>query len=289
MSPTKTPTAPPKALTPAEAQTALGGVALPARPQILIDLSALLRRDTCDVRQVADLVARDVALSAAMLKTVNSPTFALKSRCASVQQAVQLLGMRNAASIVTALSLRQFAQGSGSQSFERFWDSAEKVASVAAFVATLLPRVSRDECYSFGLFRDAGIPPLMLRWPEYRETLKMAAGDPRPLPVLEEERHGTNHTVVGYLMARSWGLPETICEAVQRHHDHGVYAQDSGISAQALTLIAVNRLAENIHCEVLTMRPDPEWQTVGGEVLKYLGLSRGEDSDLREEISTLKF
>jgi HD-like signal output (HDOD) protein len=286
---TKTPPAAPKALTPAEAQTALGGIALPARPQVLIDLAALLRRDSCDARQVGDLVARDVALAAAMLKTVNSPTFALKSRCASVHQAVQLIGMRNAASIVTALSLRQFAQAGGNQSFERFWDSAEKVAAIAAFVASMLPRVSRDECYTFGLFRDAGLPPLMLRWPEYRETLRIAGGDSRPLPEIEEERHGTNHMVVGYLLAKSWGLPDVLCEAIQRHHDRSLYAPDSGISAQALTLIAVNRLAENVHCTVLTLRPDPEWELIGSEVLEHLGLSRDEDADLREEISSLKF
>jgi HD-like signal output (HDOD) protein len=275
-------------MTAEQAQATLKGITIPPRPTILMELGSLLKREGVDVRLVADRVARDVALSSAVLKTVNSPMFALKSKCASVQQAVQLLGMKSIFSLVTALALRNFAAGGG-VSLERFWDSAEKVAGLAAFIAGTLPRVSREEAYTFGLFRDAGIPVLLLRWPEYGATLKASAGARCLITTVEDERHGTNHAVVGYLLARSWALPAHLCQAIQRHHDLSVYEAGDSVSGGALTLIAVNRLAENLHDTALRLRNDEEWDEVGDRVLNYLGIADGEYSDLREEVAGMKF
>lgn len=271
-----------------QSQAALKGFTIPPRPVVLQELEQLLARDTTTARTVSERIARDVALSGAVLKTVNSPMFGLSKPCSSVPQAVHMLGMRNITSLVRALVLRQSIGASTAQlSLERFWDSAETVATLAALVASTLPQVSREDAYSFGLFRDVGIPMLMQRWPEYRQTLKDAAGDPRPLPLLEEERHGTNHAVLGYLLARSWGLPEALCEGIQRHHDLNVFNAGEAVSGEARTLIAINRLAEHLHDNVRRMRSEGEWERSGAMVLEYLGISEDEYIDLVDHVGDL--
>jgi len=270
----------------ADTEKALRSINIPPRPQLLADLDQELRRNDPDPRRLAALIERDVSLSAAVLKTVNAPFFGLSRKVAAVGMAVQMLGLRNIRSLVGSLLLRQSVQGSG-LSLERFWDSAEKIARLSAQIAGLLPRVPRDEAYTFGLFHDIGIPLMMQRFPDYRETLKRAAGVDDPLTVVEDAAHHANHAVIGYMVARTWGLPETLAEAIRAHHETDFLAEERGLPAQSCTFVAINYLAEHLNDKVLRMRIDPQWEMVGDAVLDYLGLSRGELEELENDLAEI--
>ena len=260
-------------------------VTIPPRPALLIELDRELGGAEPDFRAVAALVGKDVGISAAMLKTLNSPLFALRSKIGNVTQAVQLLGMRNVRNIVTGLMLRNMV-GAG-QNLERFWDSAEKVAAINAYLCSILPKTPRDEAYTFGLFRDCGIPILMQRFPEYRDTLKRAAGDDRPMPVVEDERHGTNHATVGYMVARSWGLSDAICQSILHHHDIDMINDKGGTVPLAHTLVAINFLAEHLNDTMLRMRQDSQWELHGEMVLDYLGITHKEYVEIQDDVMGL--
>jgi HD-like signal output (HDOD) protein len=111
-------------------QKTLQGISIPARPQILVRLDSELAKDDPDPAVVVRLISSDVVLSAAMLKTVNSPFFGLPRRISSVAQAVSMLGLKMTARIVNGLVLRM-TMGGRQSSLERFWDTAEKVAGIS--------------------------------------------------------------------------------------------------------------------------------------------------------------
>jgi len=267
-----------------EAEQALKGLSIPPRPNILTALMSEIRSDDPNLRTISGLISSDVGLAATTLKTVNSPFFGLGHKVSSVQQAVVLLGMYNVATLATGLLLRKALGGKG-VSLERFWDSAEKVANIAAVVANALPQVARDEVYTFGLFRDCGIPMLMQKFPDYKETLTIVSGTlDRPMTEVEDERHETNHATIGYLMAKTWYLPGFLCEAILRHHDPSVFSPTDDASPKARTLIAIGALAEQLHDEVMRMRQEHLWETVGPLALEHLGFDRDEYSDLKEAV-----
>ena len=269
-------------LSPEGIDALLKGVTIPPRPSLLLSLDAELKSESPNPKVVETLITKDVGVSAAMLRTLNSPLFGLSRKVGNVLQAVQLLGMRNVRNVVTGLMLRKAAGGSAS--LERFWDSAEKVASINALVCGLLPRVPREECYTFGLFRDCGIPMLMQRFPDYRETLRIAAGDPRPMTEVEDERHGTSHAVVGNVIGRVWGLSDTVRAAILRHHEVDLFAATDDTHPMAHTLVAINILAEHLNDTAQRMREDTQWARPGNDVLDYLGLSNTDYTDLREHV-----
>ncbi|MEY4592514.1 MAG: hypothetical protein RIR18_1409 [Pseudomonadota bacterium] len=262
----------------------LKSITIPPRPVLLIELNRLLMGDDPSPIRLAEIIMKDVAVSAAMLKTVNSPYFALRNKIGNVQQAVQILGSTNVRNIVTSLILRNTLSGSAGVSLERFWDSSEKVANISRHICNMLPRAPKDEAYTFGIFRDCGIPILMMRFPDYRETLKIAGGDDRPLPVVEDERHGTNHVTLGYLVARSWGLSPTLCEAIRWHHDTEVFRTKDNAPPVSKTLVAINYLAEQLHDYTVRMRENPQWAHIGEETLAYLGLNYEEYEELRDDV-----
>lgn len=276
-----------QSLSDAEIENTLKGIVIPPRPQILLKLGKEMSKDDPDPRMIIRMISTDVGLSAAVLKTVNSPFFGRPSKISSVASAVTLMGIKTAEQIVTGLVIRNAVAGDA-RTLERFWDSAEKVAGIAAYIASTLPRGPRDDAYSFGLFHDIGIPILMQKIPTYRQTLAIAETDlEHSLTEVEDERHGTNHATLGYLVGKGWFLPEVICEAIRYHHDVSIFKDKEAISPQALTLIAITRLAEHFNDEYVRLHTDPEWARMGQHVLAHLGLQESEYLDLRDELAIM--
>ena len=197
----------------------LSTIKIPPRPAVLEEVNRERKKDDPDLRKIAQIISKDMALTAAMLKTANSPFFGLRTKVESAQQAVMTMGLSNALGIVTGITLKN-AIGAKEQSLERFWDSAEKVANVATYLSGKVPGVPKELAYMYGLFRDCGIPIMMQKFPEYIKTLMKAnTGSKLAFTSIEDEAHATNHATLGYLLAKSWSLPNSICQAVLNHHE----------------------------------------------------------------------
>lgn len=265
------------------AEKILSSIKIPPRPTVISELIRERNQPNTDMRKIAQLIAKDIALSVAMLKTVNSPFFGLRNKIDSPQQAVLTLGLNNVVNLVTGLSLKA-AMGGKSMQLERFWDGAERVAKITAYLATKVPGTPRDLAYTFGLFHDCGMPLLMQKFPNYLDTLKLANAEvERSFTDIEEERHDTNHATMGYLLAKNWFLPEDIYKAILYHHHLSVLHSTDYLSANARALIAITRLAEHIS-DCMRMRDDPSWEKAEPVIMAYLGLSKEEFDDILDEI-----
>ena len=268
------------------AEKILGSITLPPCPAVIGDLIRERNKPNPNMREMGRLIAKDVALSAAMLKTVNSPFFGLNRRIGSPQEAVLTLGLANVANIITALSLKTVI-GDKAKRLERFWDSAERVANIATHLAARVPEVDCNMAYTYGLFHHCAIPLLMEKFPGYGDTLQRANGDvTRSYTAIEEERHATNHATVGYFFARSWGLPDAIGEAIRNHHELALLSSSEELSAEARGLMAVVRVAEHIGGTMKT--PEDEeaaWESTGYLAMDYLGISREELEESKAELT----
>lgn len=252
-----------------QAQKLLAGVVIPPRPSIVTAIMEERARPEPNLNRVASLIGADVGLSAAVLKTINSPLYGLRRQIGAIDQAVNMLGMNSVGALVTGLALRNAVP---TQGLDRFWDSAARTALLASFLAKQLGCVSREDAHLFGLFRDCGIPLLMQRFPDYKNTLRLANQEgERSFTDIEDAQHGTNHTVVGGLLASNWHLPEHLREAMRAHHDPGVFS--SNLSIQVLNLIALGLLAEHIENRHSRLTDDREWNRVGDTVLAHLMLA----------------
>jgi HD-like signal output (HDOD) protein len=266
-------------LSTAEAKKLLAGIVIPPRPTVVTAVMEEQRKPDPDTRRIASLIATDVGLAAAVLKTINSPMYGLRRQISSIDQAVALLGMRNIATLVTGLALRNIGPG---KNLDRFWDSAARTALIASHLAKVLGIGSRDDAYLYGLFHDSGIPLLMQRFPDYKDTLR-AANDEQALPftAIEDRAHGTNHAVVGSLLASNWNLPPDIREAIRLHHDLDVFR--SGLSSGALNLVALGHLAEYVENSISRLAGESEWHKFAGAVLAHLMLDEAAVEETRRD------
>ncbi|WP_269532367.1 HDOD domain-containing protein [Chitinimonas sp. BJYL2] len=251
-----------------DAAKLLKSLTLPPIPGVLAELRAAQSREA-DADVLAALIGRDLSLTAAVLKTANSPAFSAR-QLDSLRDAVMVLGAANLDSVVTGVALKKLVPLP--PILGRFWDEATRIAAVAAALAKHWKQVRPDQAYLFCLFRDSGIPVLTQRFPSYINTLARAMNDPGHFVEIESKSRGASHVVVGYLLARSWYLPDVLNLAILHHHDFADLGDRNLIPEEAAHLIALARLAEYLLQCHLIEGSDHHWPLIAETVLATLEL-----------------
>ncbi|OIQ96214.1 HDOD domain protein [mine drainage metagenome] len=271
-----------------ELARAADSVGIPACPRILLDLSAETRKADPDFKKIEALVARDTGLLATLFKTVNSPFYGLRSKISTVRQALQILGVSMLSRTVTGIVLKNTLAGKSQADMEQFWESSAKTAMVAAYIAKQIPGMSKDEAYTYGMFQNCGVPILLQRFPEYRNTLGVAGGSAeRKYTDIEDEAHGTDHATMGYLLTRSWNLPDELSQAIRYHHEYPMLSDpQSRMTLPSKNLLAIGLVAEHaLHARAGA--DSPEWAKGGQYALAHLGLAADELDEIVEDVALM--
>jgi HD-like signal output (HDOD) protein len=259
----------------------VSGFQIPIKPAILVQLQDVMEVEEPDIGAIAQLIASDVGLSAAILKIINSPFYGMNRRISEIKQAVMMLGLKTINGLITALLLKESFKGTSSISLERFWDDALDIANAMIYVGkNVKNEVPVDMLYSIGLFHDCGVPLLALKYPDYKDVLVDAARQQANSVKLEEQHYQTNHAVLGYYVATSWHLPKEICHVILQHHelDYLRYTKD----LQAELIYAVLKIAENMVEKVKRHTESADWEAVKDDVLEIIGISATDYSDLED-------
>ena len=196
-----------------------------------------------------------------------------------------MIGLKQIAQIVTGVTLRKSLRTDGPQ-LTRFWDVSGKRSFALSRLAVELGGgvVDVDVAQSFGLFCDVGIPLLMQRFPDYGQTLKACNDEKvRLVTDVEQDRHSTDHALIGSVMARSWGISKTVCQAIRLHHDYSVF-QDASIPEPVCRLIAMGLIAEHAIQRFARLNTSTEWDKGGQAAMGALVLSDVDAEDWIEQL-----
>lgn len=268
----------------------LKSMVIPPRPTVLLELEQEQTKADPDFGHIARIISSDLTLSAAVLKTVNSPFFSLAHRVSSVSQALQLLGLRNLGNIVSGVLLHRSLSPEGVQKMERFWLKSARVALVSARLAEIFDEVvPRDEAYTYGLFQDCGMPLMQARFKHYQVTLDKCEGLPlHKMLEIEDQRHKANHVDIGFILARTWYLPTAISLAILNHHDIEIFFKpQDGDWHYICSLIALAGLAEHIVKRHYLQEETCDWRQLEPIYLRHLGVERTEFEDRADQINRL--
>lgn len=252
-------------------------IGIPPRPSILAELEREYQQEDTDFLRLADLIGSDVGISAGLVKVANSTLFGLRKTVRSVRETLLVLGMNQIIEIVAALALEKIF--GDSPRMERFWDSSARTARVSAWLANRLRNrwgIRPEDAYTFGLFRDCGIPLLLQPFPEYKGILGKANTEQlRCFTDVEDELIGVNHASVGAEMAHTWRLPDEYVHAIRHHHRLALSLQveASKIPRSSWSLVAIAQLAEHLIQLKTGQSQSHEWTKAGEVNLLQLGLS----------------
>ena len=273
-----------------EIEKQLQGIKIPPQPQIMVDLHMEQAKPEPDLEVIADLICQDVGLSGSMLKIVNSASYGLAEPIASIRQAVMLMGMDQAITIINGLAIKGEMSDENIAFMNRFWDSAMDVAMTTTGLARSLSISSPEDAYTLGLFHNCGVPLLYRRFKNYEAIAQQAyAYKSGRLIDLENQTFRTNHAVAGYYTARSWRVPDLICEVIAEHHNSlSQVCAGSGDTSEKATLFCLLKMAEHIcRCyQVIGQQShDYEWEELEEPVLQHLGLSAYDFQNLQDQFA----
>jgi HD-like signal output (HDOD) protein len=221
-----------------------------------------------------------------VLRTANGPLYASGQPVQSIGQAMNRLGLRETASIMTGF-LAQNAIRVTSPHLQGFWTLATKRAVAMAFIAKKLPGMSSDLAYTYGLFCHVGLPVMMQSVRGYVGTMVEAqARVDRSYVATENANHRTDHAVVGALVARAWRLSPVLMAAIRQHHDMAALG-DRFTEPEVHTLVAAGMVADHLWGQQEGRPPESEWTSHSKKALDWLQVSADELALWEEEIQEL--
>jgi putative nucleotidyltransferase with HDIG domain len=206
-----------------EAEISAGNVDLPPLPEVALRVRELIAKDG-DLAAIAQLIEREPAYAAAILRYANSVAFAGLKQIADLQQAMARLGLKAVEQTVLAISARSAFQPSGpvdDQIFRRLWDHSFATAVAARRLTT--KNVGTELAFLAGLLHDVGKVVVLRCASDLREQSpdRFSFSDRVLIEFLDEL-----HCRVGDAFLASWNIPEEVREAVRRHHDASFTADD---------------------------------------------------------------
>jgi len=269
----------------AELEKLIRSYNIPPQPHILKDI----QNADDDLNKIADIISKDVALSSGLLQTINSPYYGLASHITSIKQAAVLLGLKAVKNIVNCQLLQAQSGNYNNKDLSDFWQSAHDVANTAATLVHTLGFGSTDEAYTLGLFHNCGIPILMDKHADYVETMQTAYNsDGIRITQVENEHYASNHAVLGYMVSRTWKLPEHLRTAIRDHHNfERLGFKHNNYGTEADTLLAILKMAEHIshvHAVLGKDHEDNEWNTIKFGIFDFLGISDIDFDDIADSV-----
>jgi HD-like signal output (HDOD) protein len=226
---------------------------LPSLPKACLQLDLELRRPEPSMQKIDQLIGADIAMTAKILKLVNSAFFCLPCEISSASHAVQLLGLDTLRNLVlTAHVFEQFkSRLLTDDDVQKIADHSLAVSNSARKIAILEkadPR-TQDECFTAGLLHDAGKLILACALEaQYKIVLEHREKTDVGLYAAECDLLACSHAQVAAYLFGLWGLPGTIIEAVAWHHDPA-----GSLSAKFSPLAAVH-VASAYHDQKNTSR-----------------------------------
>lgn len=198
---------------------AIQGVEIPEMPEEVMLLQKELSSKFSNSSAVAGIIEKNATISGEVMRMANSPSSKLPQPVSSIRQAVDVLGMNRLYNLVVAAALNNCF--SGKKLLKDILDNSVDVAFCMTDLADWVDGVSRDEAYMLGLFHNVGALLLASKDEKQYEAFYLRSMS-MPITVLSEENsaYGSNHTMVGVLVAKKWLLPNEMIQAIMLHHNN---------------------------------------------------------------------
>ena len=195
-------------------------------PALLESRNRVLAACAAEHTAVADIVSAveaDIALTIAVLRVANAEASAARRRVRpdNVVAAVESLNAHALRTIANSLPTFDFFDTAG------MWASAPAQMRLHALatqraadqIAALVNYDKRDRLAVTSLLHDIGKLVLARAYPGYPAEIHNGARSLEERVQLERRELGIDHATIGSVLIERWGLPTTLVEPIERHHD----------------------------------------------------------------------
>lgn len=185
-------------------------------PAVAMEVLRLTGEPRVDAPALKQCIERDPALTARILRVVNSSLFGLSQPVSDLNQALALLGTRPLKMLVLGFSLpKELFSGLEADLLARYWRHTLVKAVAARELTERLWSKPGDEAFTAGLVQDIGQLAMIQDLGEpYRMFLHHAQVRGGSVIDRELEALGFDHCVLSARLLAHWGLPADLCAAI---------------------------------------------------------------------------
>ncbi|RKY28669.1 MAG: hypothetical protein DRP79_02080 [Planctomycetota bacterium] len=194
---------------------------VPPLPVVVSSVLRVAESPNSNAADLAAVVSDDTALTARVLRVVNSPFYGFARKVTTVTESVVLLGFETIVNLVIGITVARTMDAGESHVLDRrrFWQHSLGTAAAARILSDLVDYPNPEETFIAGLMHDIG----KLFFDEYLPdeyaavVSRLRAGEGDELKV-ERDVLRTDHTLAGEMLLKKWHLPGLYQKAARYHH-----------------------------------------------------------------------
>jgi putative nucleotidyltransferase with HDIG domain len=245
---------------------------VPTLPGVVLQAFEVMQDPKSDAESVQEVINRDPAISAKILRVANSAFFGFARRVSTIADAVGILGFANVQGMIIGVGVFDAFRTERLRLGE-FWRHSITTATAARLLAQRL-NSGVEEAFTVGILHDIGKLIFAVQaGAGYQHVLDMEqeAG----VSALEAERTllEFTHPEIGEAVAQRWNLPPRYVAAIAHHHAPAEAGDESRFSA----LIGLASLAAHAAESSGNLVPAREAERTTNLDLLGLGLADWDD------------
>jgi len=188
-------------------------VVLPTLPEVAMQVRKAVGDPQATATKIERIINTDPALSAKLLKVVNSPAYRGTSPVTNLRMAITRLGTNMVRNLATSLVMEQLYQTQSTEAIKQRlkdqWQHSTKVATLSQIIAKRFTKLKSDEAMLAGLIHDIGVLPVLNRAGLIPELLQ----DENTLDTVIQKLH----TMIGPAVLDEWGFAPYLVAVAAEH------------------------------------------------------------------------
>lgn len=187
---------------------------LPTLPEVALKVREAAEDPDIGIPQLSKVIGNDAALTARIIKVVNSPLLRTNKEITDLQMAVARLGINYTCNLATGLAMEQMFQATSDvvdRKMREVWNKSTEIAGICHVLCKHYTRLLPDQATLAGLVHQIGVLPILT----YAEENNALLADSISLNHVIEQIH----PIIGDKILRTWEFPEQIAMVPSQYLD----------------------------------------------------------------------
>ena len=187
---------------------------LPTLPEVALRVREAAEDPDVSIPMLAKVIGNDTALTARIIKVVNSPLLRTNREINDLQMAISRLGINYTSNLATGLAMEQMFQATTDvvdRKMREVWNKSTEIAAISHVLCRNFTRLPADQATLAGLVHQIGVLPILT----YAEEHSALLSDSISLNHVIDRIH----PVIGEKILRAWEFPDPIATVPGQHLD----------------------------------------------------------------------
>lgn len=238
---------------------------LPTLPEVALRIREAAENPDVSIPDLVREISNDAALSARLIKVVNSPLLRTRQEITDLGMAVNRMGINYTANLATGLAMAQMFQATSDvidRKMREVWARSTEVAGISHVLCRHYTRLKPDQATLAGLVHQIGVLPIL----SYAEENNQLLADSISLNLVIERIH----PVLGDRILAAWDFPEPLRHVPTEHLDFN--RSTPTIDYADVVQVAMLQSLSSEH-----PLAQMDWSTIAS--FNKLGLAQGDEGD----------